>query len=154
LFFPSSFPSPSNHSITAPTSTVVSGFADEHIPHPLRDSAVHQDMEKASKLLRAMDVEATLTSHVGICMGGREAQRHVAHHLPTLKSLSRHVGFQLHLLVRLQVSHQGWRGSSWRRAFELGLENVRWFVMGDDDTVFFVENLVNVLGKYDHNYQM
>lgn len=33
----------------------------------------------------------------------------------------------------------------------MGLENVRWFVMGDDDTVFFVENLVNVLGKYDHN---
>ncbi|KAJ3682704.1 hypothetical protein LUZ60_012931 [Juncus effusus] len=26
----------------------------------------------------------------------------------------------------------------------------RWFVMGDDDTVFFVENLENVLGKYDH----
>ncbi|KAJ3682703.1 hypothetical protein LUZ60_012930 [Juncus effusus] len=26
----------------------------------------------------------------------------------------------------------------------------RWFVMGDDDTVFFVENLVTALGKYDH----
>lgn len=38
-----------------------------------------------------------------------------------------------------------------KESFELGLENVRWFVMGDDDTVFFVENLVNVLGKYDHN---
>jgi Protein of unknown function, DUF604 len=29
-------------------------------------------------------------------------------------------------------------------------ESVRWFVMGDDDTVFFVENLVGVLQKYDH----
>ncbi|KAJ8747152.1 hypothetical protein K2173_001709 [Erythroxylum novogranatense] len=38
-----------------------------------------------------------------------------------------------------------------KESFELGLENVRWFVMGDDDTVFFVENLVTVLGKYDHN---
>ncbi|XP_052171064.1 uncharacterized protein LOC127787162 [Diospyros lotus] len=28
--------------------------------------------------------------------------------------------------------------------------DVRWFVMGDDDTVFFVENLVRVLSKYDH----
>ncbi|WOG91131.1 hypothetical protein DCAR_0310379 [Daucus carota subsp. sativus] len=27
---------------------------------------------------------------------------------------------------------------------------VRWFVMGDDDSIFFVENWVNVLGKYDH----
>ncbi|KAF8402969.1 hypothetical protein HHK36_011062 [Tetracentron sinense] len=35
-------------------------------------------------------------------------------------------------------------------SFRLGLENVRWFVMGDDDTVFFPENLVSVLSKYDH----
>ncbi|KAL5747537.1 hypothetical protein ACOSP7_024540 [Xanthoceras sorbifolium] len=33
----------------------------------------------------------------------------------------------------------------------LGLKNVRWFVMGDDDTVFITENLVRVLRKYDHN---
>ncbi|KAJ0088146.1 hypothetical protein Patl1_31822 [Pistacia atlantica] len=38
-----------------------------------------------------------------------------------------------------------------KESFELGLDNVRWFVMGDDDTVFFVENLITVLGKYDHN---
>uniref|UniRef100_A0A6V7QT01 Uncharacterized protein n=1 Tax=Ananas comosus var. bracteatus TaxID=296719 RepID=A0A6V7QT01_ANACO len=31
-----------------------------------------------------------------------------------------------------------------------GGEAARWFVMGDDDTVFFPENLVGVLGKYDH----
>ncbi|KAE8712191.1 hypothetical protein F3Y22_tig00110260pilonHSYRG00041 [Hibiscus syriacus] len=30
-------------------------------------------------------------------------------------------------------------------------EGVRWYVMGDDDTVFFVENLVEVLGKYDES---
>lgn len=35
-------------------------------------------------------------------------------------------------------------------SYSLGLDNVRWFVMGDDDTVFFPENLVAVLGKYDH----
>ncbi|KAG8391871.1 hypothetical protein BUALT_Bualt01G0232000 [Buddleja alternifolia] len=33
----------------------------------------------------------------------------------------------------------------------LGLENVRWIVMGDDDTFFVVDNLVRVLSKYDHN---
>ncbi|KAG8662032.1 hypothetical protein MANES_01G058600v8 [Manihot esculenta] len=33
----------------------------------------------------------------------------------------------------------------------LSLDNVRWFVMGDDDTVFITENLVRVLRKYDHN---
>ncbi|KAL2330255.1 hypothetical protein Fmac_017836 [Flemingia macrophylla] len=31
------------------------------------------------------------------------------------------------------------------------VENVRWFVMGDDDTFFVTENLVKVLQKYDHN---
>ncbi|XAR68919.1 Glycoprotein-N-acetylgalactosamine 3-beta-galactosyltransferase [Bertholletia excelsa] len=38
-----------------------------------------------------------------------------------------------------------------KESFELGLENVRWFVMGDDDTVFFPENLAAMLGKYDYN---
>ncbi|PSS14404.1 Beta-1,3-N-acetylglucosaminyltransferase lunatic fringe like [Actinidia chinensis var. chinensis] len=32
----------------------------------------------------------------------------------------------------------------------LKMKDVRWFVMGDDDTVFMVENLVRVLSKYDH----
>ncbi|KAI3783425.1 hypothetical protein L1987_42506 [Smallanthus sonchifolius] len=35
-------------------------------------------------------------------------------------------------------------------SFKLGLPDVRWFVMGDDDTVFFADNLVLVLSKYDH----
>ncbi|KAF3524339.1 hypothetical protein F2Q69_00048715, partial [Brassica cretica] len=33
---------------------------------------------------------------------------------------------------------------------KLGLKDVRWFVMGDDDTVFVAENLFRVLRKYDH----
>ncbi|XP_065865543.1 uncharacterized protein [Euphorbia lathyris] len=33
---------------------------------------------------------------------------------------------------------------------KLGLKDVRWFVMGDDDTVFIVENVVRTLSKYDH----
>ncbi|MCL7033296.1 hypothetical protein MKW94_001239 [Papaver nudicaule] len=33
--------------------------------------------------------------------------------------------------------------------FRLGLPNVRWFVMGDDDTIFNPDNLVSVLSKYD-----
>jgi hypothetical protein len=33
--------------------------------------------------------------------------------------------------------------------FRLGLQNVDWFVMGDDDTVFFTDNLVRVLSNYD-----
>ncbi|GAB4860231.1 hypothetical protein Ancab_011710 [Ancistrocladus abbreviatus] len=32
----------------------------------------------------------------------------------------------------------------------VGMEDVRWFVMGDDDTFFVVENVVRVLSKYDH----
>ncbi|KAJ9549309.1 hypothetical protein OSB04_021852 [Centaurea solstitialis] len=32
----------------------------------------------------------------------------------------------------------------------LNHSNVRWFVFGDDDTVFFPENLVKTLSKYDH----
>lgn len=34
---------------------------------------------------------------------------------------------------------------------KLGMKDVRWFVMGDDDTVFVTENLIRVLRKYDHN---
>ncbi|KAM2674361.1 hypothetical protein EV2_015560 [Malus domestica] len=33
--------------------------------------------------------------------------------------------------------------------FRLGLPNVRWFVLADDDTIINVDNLVAVLGKYD-----
>ncbi|KAJ3682041.1 hypothetical protein LUZ60_014614 [Juncus effusus] len=34
--------------------------------------------------------------------------------------------------------------------FKMSLPNVRWFVMGDDDTVFIPDNLVRVLSKFDH----
>ncbi|KAG6504906.1 uncharacterized protein LOC121985634 [Zingiber officinale] len=34
--------------------------------------------------------------------------------------------------------------------FRLGLPNVRWFVMGDDDTVFLPDNLARVLSRFDH----
>jgi hypothetical protein len=34
--------------------------------------------------------------------------------------------------------------------FRLGLPDVHWFFMGDDDMVFVLENLVIVLSKYDH----
>ncbi|KAF9597591.1 hypothetical protein IFM89_019959 [Coptis chinensis] len=36
-------------------------------------------------------------------------------------------------------------------SFRLGNDNVRWLVLGDDDTVFFPENLIDVLSRYDHN---
>nr|KYP58606.1 hypothetical protein KK1_014021 [Cajanus cajan] len=35
---------------------------------------------------------------------------------------------------------------------KLGLKDVRWFVMGDDDTVFMVDNVVRILSKYDHRH--
>ncbi|KAI4322198.1 hypothetical protein L6164_021915 [Bauhinia variegata] len=34
----------------------------------------------------------------------------------------------------------------------LGMKDVRWFVMGDDDTVFIVDNVVRILSKYDHRH--
>ncbi|CAB4284565.1 unnamed protein product [Prunus armeniaca] len=70
-------------------------------------------------------------------------QHDVARHGPTLQSLRRHVTVQTLLRVRFAV-----RGSySENRKREL----VRWFVIGDDDTVFCTHNLVTVLAKYDHN---
>lgn len=36
-----------------------------------------------------------------------------------------------------------------KEAFNQGLPDVRWFVMGDDDTVFAADNLLQVLRKYD-----
>lgn len=38
-----------------------------------------------------------------------------------------------------------------KEAVDLGEPDVRWFVFGDDDTIFFVENLVKTLSKYDHD---
>ncbi|XP_010486794.1 PREDICTED: uncharacterized protein LOC104764892 [Camelina sativa] len=65
--------------------------------------------------------------------------------------------------IPIRVSDPGWtrfKFSSSRAAvriariiwdsYRLNLPDVRWFVMGDDDTVFFTENLVKVLSKYDH----
>lgn len=37
-----------------------------------------------------------------------------------------------------------------QEAFRLNLQDVRWFVLGDDDTVFSANNLVHLLKKYDH----
>ncbi|XP_062016824.1 uncharacterized protein LOC133733212 [Rosa rugosa] len=34
--------------------------------------------------------------------------------------------------------------------FREGDKNVRWYVMSDDDTIFVLDNLVEVLAKYDH----
>ncbi|CAN8303558.1 unnamed protein product [Cochlearia groenlandica] len=36
-------------------------------------------------------------------------------------------------------------------SFRLSLPDVRWFVLGDDDTIFNVHNLLAVLSKYDHS---
>ena len=30
-------------------------------------------------------------------------------------------------------------------------KGVRWYIMADDDTIFFLDNLVEVLAKYNHN---
>ena len=38
-----------------------------------------------------------------------------------------------------------------KEAVERNETGVRWFVFGDDDTVFFVDNVVSVLSKYDHD---
>uniref|UniRef100_A0A1D1Y499 Glycoprotein-N-acetylgalactosamine 3-beta-galactosyltransferase 1-A n=1 Tax=Anthurium amnicola TaxID=1678845 RepID=A0A1D1Y499_9ARAE len=35
-------------------------------------------------------------------------------------------------------------------SYRAGMDGVRWFVMADDDTVLFLDNLVEVLRKYDH----
>jgi hypothetical protein len=35
--------------------------------------------------------------------------------------------------------------------FKITLLYVYWFVMSDDDTVFFLENMLQVLSKYEHS---
>eukprot|EP00250_Pteridium_aquilinum_P001428 c11624_g1_i1 orf=556-1548(+) len=37
-----------------------------------------------------------------------------------------------------------------QEAFRLNMQDVRWFVLGDDDTVFSPDNLVHLLKKYDY----
>uniref|UniRef100_A0A5B7BY65 Transferring glycosyl group transferase n=1 Tax=Davidia involucrata TaxID=16924 RepID=A0A5B7BY65_DAVIN len=38
-----------------------------------------------------------------------------------------------------------------KEAVDRNESNVRWFIFGDDDTVFFTDNLVKTLSKYDHD---
>lgn len=38
-----------------------------------------------------------------------------------------------------------------KEAVDRNETDVRWFVFGDDDTVFFVDNLVRALARYDHS---
>ncbi|CAN4104698.1 unnamed protein product [Withania somnifera] len=38
-----------------------------------------------------------------------------------------------------------------KEIFEQEHKGVRWVVMGDDDSIFFLENIVDVLAKHDHN---
>lgn len=38
-----------------------------------------------------------------------------------------------------------------KEAVDRNESDIRWFVFGDDDTVFFVDNLVRTLSKYDHD---
>ncbi|KAK7404925.1 hypothetical protein VNO78_05981 [Psophocarpus tetragonolobus] len=38
-----------------------------------------------------------------------------------------------------------------KEAVDRNESDVRWFVFGDDDTVFFVDNVVRTLARYDHN---
>ncbi|TYI94663.1 hypothetical protein E1A91_D02G220600v1 [Gossypium mustelinum] len=38
-----------------------------------------------------------------------------------------------------------------KEAVDRNEKGIRWFVFGDDDTVFVVDNLVKVLSKYDHD---
>ncbi|KAK8963599.1 hypothetical protein KSP40_PGU004853 [Platanthera guangdongensis] len=58
--------------------------------------------------------------------------------------------------ARLPYSHKHGSRSALRisrivsETVRLGLDDVRWFVMGDDDTVFFPDNLVCVLNMFDH----
>lgn len=38
-----------------------------------------------------------------------------------------------------------------KEAVDRNDSDIRWFVFGDDDTVFFVDNLIRTLSKYDHD---
>ncbi|KAM3395398.1 hypothetical protein P3S68_004404 [Capsicum galapagoense] len=57
-----------------------------------------------------------------------------------------------------KYTHKGGTSSAIRVArvvsetVALNHSNVRWFVFGDDDTIFFPENLVKTLSKYDHGF--
>lgn len=99
-------------------------------------------MEGPPTIRQAM-VEAQHHPQVRLAGPKTLPQHDVARHRPTLQSLRRHVTVQILLRVRFAV-----RGSySENRKREL----VRWFIIGDDDTVFVTHNLVTVLAKYDHN---
>ncbi|KAF3320533.1 hypothetical protein FCM35_KLT15229 [Carex littledalei] len=58
---------------------------------------------------------------------------------------------------RFPYTHRQGRRSAIRlsriisETYRLSLPNVRWYVMGDEDTVFLPDNLVRTLAKFDHH---
>ncbi|EXB36740.1 hypothetical protein L484_016992 [Morus notabilis] len=112
-------------------------------PKKRRIYRLRQVMERPQAVLRAL-VEAQ--RHERICLARREALVIGNADVATLPILGGYVEVQVLVIVRIPV------GSSLGEDREgKWLENVRWFVMADDNTVFFIDNLATVLGKYDHN---
>ncbi|KAJ0806083.1 hypothetical protein HanPI659440_Chr02g0085611 [Helianthus annuus] len=62
----------------------------------------------------------------------------VSENTSKLEVYSRHVKPEVIRIVRTILE-----------TFREGDKDVRWYVMGDDDTIFFLDNLVQLLGKYD-----
>lgn len=63
----------------------------------------------------------------------------IAYDITKLKVYPKHVNPMMIRIVRMVLE-----------TYREGDEGVRWYIMGDDDTVFLIDNLVGVLAKYDH----
>ncbi|KAK1408423.1 hypothetical protein QVD17_40185 [Tagetes erecta] len=63
----------------------------------------------------------------------------VSENTTKFKVYSRHVKPEVIRIVRTILE-----------TFREGDKDVRWYIMGDDDTIFFLDNLVDLLGRYDH----
>lgn len=65
-------------------------------------------------------------------------------HLQISEDLSRVPSFPEHRIKHIRIARVV------VEAFRLGLPDVRWFLMGDDDTIFSPDNVVDLLSRWVH----
>ncbi|VVA97229.1 unnamed protein product [Arabis nemorensis] len=109
--------------------TFLSSSAPDYSSYGLRFPAVPQ---RALALPPTGSAGPINLSHIQFCIAGAA---------DTWLDRSRYISFSR---AAVRIARIIWD------SYRLNLPDVRWFVMGDDDTVFFTDNLVKVLSEYDH----
>ncbi|RVX22727.1 hypothetical protein CK203_008168 [Vitis vinifera] len=112
-------------------------LTDDH-----QDCPIPQDISTQANLQNPMPL--TNFSTAPLQLNEDEKERRIAPN----SDFEGHFKIQVHKSPGRQICIEDFQGGF--RDTQACMKDVRWFVMGDDDTVFVVDNVVRILSKYDH----